>query len=72
MRMVIKKFIFGFEESYGYLAGTFVKDKDAVLASMLIAEMAAIINPEICHYTKDFWKFLDKYGHTLEVLSISL
>ena len=36
-----KKFIFGFEESYGYLAGTFVRDKDAVLASMLIAEMAA-------------------------------
>lgn len=36
-----KKFIFGFEESYGYLAGTFVRDKDGVSASMLIAEMAA-------------------------------
>lgn len=34
-----EKFIFGFEESYGYLAGTFVRDKDAVVASMLIAEV---------------------------------
>lgn len=34
-------FIFGYEESYGYLAGTFVRDKDAVIASMLICEMAA-------------------------------
>lgn len=32
--------IFGFEESYGYLAGTYVRDKDAVVASMLICEMA--------------------------------
>ena len=34
-------FIFGFEESYGFLAGTSVRDKDAVLASMLICEAAA-------------------------------
>ena len=34
-----KQFIVGFEESYGYLAGDFVRDKDAVIASMLIAEM---------------------------------
>lgn len=34
-----KTYLFGFEESYGYLAGTFVRDKDAVIASMLIAEM---------------------------------
>ena len=34
-----KQFIVGFEESYGYLAGDFVRDKDAVVASMLIAEM---------------------------------
>lgn len=33
-------FILGFEESYGYLAGTYARDKDAVIASMLIAEMA--------------------------------
>lgn len=35
------RFIFGFEESYGYLAGTYVRDKDAIVASMLICEMAA-------------------------------
>ncbi|MDO3412103.1 phospho-sugar mutase [Saccharibacillus sp. CPCC 101409] len=34
-------FLFGYEESYGYLAGTYARDKDAVLASMLIAEAAA-------------------------------
>ncbi len=36
-----REFAFGYEESYGYLAGTFVRDKDAVIASMLICEMAA-------------------------------
>ena len=35
------RYIFGFEESYGYLAGGYVRDKDAVVASMLICEMAA-------------------------------
>lgn len=39
------RFVFGFEESYGYLAGSYVRDKDAVVASMLICEMAA-------HYKK--------------------
>ena len=34
-------FLFGYEESYGYLAGTFVRDKDAVISSVLIVEMAA-------------------------------
>ena len=34
-------FIFGFEESYGYLKGTYARDKDSVVASMLITEMAA-------------------------------
>lgn len=35
------RYVFGFEESYGYLSGTYVRDKDAVVASMLICEMAA-------------------------------
>lgn len=35
------RFLFGFEESYGYLAGPYVRDKDAVVSSMLICEMAA-------------------------------
>lgn len=37
----VERFIFGFEESYGYLAGPYVRDKDAVIGSMLICEMAA-------------------------------
>ncbi len=36
-----ERYVLGFEESYGYLSGTYVRDKDAVNASMLIAEMAA-------------------------------
>ncbi len=40
-----ERYILGFEESYGYLTGTYVRDKDAVNASMLIAEMTA-------HYKK--------------------
>ena len=36
-----ERFIFGFEESYGYLSGSYVRDKDAVVASMLICEMAS-------------------------------
>lgn len=35
------RYLFGFEESYGYLSGTYVRDKDAVVASMLVCEMAA-------------------------------
>ena len=35
------RYIFGFEESYGYLGGTYVRDKDAVIGSMLICEMVA-------------------------------
>ena len=36
-----ERFLFGFEESYGYLSGTYVRDKDAVVGSMLIVEMAS-------------------------------
>ena len=38
-----KKFVFGFEESCGYLKGTYCRDKDAVVASMLVCEMAAAL-----------------------------
>lgn len=36
----LERFIFGFEESYGYLAGSHARDKDAIVASMLICQMA--------------------------------
>ncbi|WP_128896769.1 phospho-sugar mutase [Longirhabdus pacifica] len=37
----VKQFVFGYEESYGYLAGTYARDKDAIIASMLISEAVA-------------------------------
>ena len=40
------KFIFGFEESCGYLKGTYARDKDAVVASMLVCEMAASLKKQ--------------------------
>lgn len=46
-------FLFGYEESYGYLSGTHARDKDAVVASMLFAEM-------VCYYTDMGVKVYDK------------
>ena len=46
-------FLFGYEESYGYLSGTHARDKDAVVASMLFAEM-------VCYYTDKGVKVYDK------------
>ncbi len=40
------RFLFGFEESCGYLKGTYARDKDAVVASMLVCEMAAALKKE--------------------------
>lgn len=63
-----KTYLFGFEESYGYLAGNFVRDKDAVIAAMLVCEM--------CLYYKEQGKSLydalielyEKYGYFKETL----
>lgn len=61
-----RQFVFGFEESYGYLAGSFVRDKDAVIACMLICEMAAYYASQ--HMT--LWDALQgiyaKYGYSAE------
>ncbi|NLD50069.1 MAG: phospho-sugar mutase, partial [Clostridiaceae bacterium] len=61
-----KKYLFGFEESYGYLAGTFVRDKDAVVASMLIAEMAAYYKSRDMSLYEGLMEIFEKYGYTLE------
>ncbi len=57
------RFVFGFEESYGYLGGTYVRDKDAVIASMLICEMVAYYKAQ----GKNLIEVLDglyrKYGY---------
>jgi len=61
-----KKYLFGFEESYGYLAGTSVRDKDAVVASMLIVEMAAYYKSRGMSLYDGLMELLKKYGYTIE------
>lgn len=59
-------FLFSFEESIGYLIGTHVRDKDAVVASMLIAEMAAFYESKGSSLYKELIKIYEKYGWRLE------
>ena len=62
----LKKYIFGFEESYGYLAGTFARDKDAVVASMLIGEMAAYYRSRGMSLYEGLQEIFKKYGYYVE------
>ena len=59
------RFIFGFEESYGYLAGPYVRDKDAVVASMLICEMAAYYRSQGSSIKERLEEIYSKYGRYL-------
>jgi phosphoglucomutase len=61
-----KKFIFGFEESYGYLAGTFSRDKDGVVTSMLAAEMAAYYKSRGMSLFDGLLELFEKYGFSVE------
>jgi len=61
-----KKYLFGFEESYGYLAGTFARDKDGVVASMLIAEMAAYYKSRNMSLYEGLQELYKKYGYYIE------
>lgn len=66
-------FIFGLEESYGYLAGTFVRDKDAVIASTLIAEMALYCKEKGLTLYEALIELYEKFGYTQEkLISIEL
>ncbi|MBR3268954.1 MAG: phospho-sugar mutase [Oscillospiraceae bacterium] len=56
------RYLFGFEESYGYLAGTYVRDKDAVVASMLIVEMAAFYRTQGISMMQARENLYKKYG----------
>lgn len=56
------EFIFGYEESYGYLSGDFVRDKDAVIASMLICEMAACYKKKDMTLYEGLMELYSKYG----------
>ena len=60
------EYIFGFEESYGYLAGTYARDKDAVVAAMLIAEMAADYKEQGLTLYEGLISLYEKYGYYLE------
>ena len=63
-----ERFIFGFEESYGYLAGTYVRDKDAVVASMLICEMAAYYRSIGSSIKACLEEIYETYGHYLNAV----
>lgn len=56
------RYIFGFEESYGYLAGSYVRDKDAVVASMLICEMASYYRTKGISMLQARTNLYEKYG----------
>jgi phosphoglucomutase len=58
-----KSFLFGYEESIGYLAGDFVRDKDAVIASMLICEMAAYYHQKGLNLLQALENLYQKYGY---------
>ena len=61
----VDRFIFGFEESYGYLAGPYVRDKDAVIGSMLICEMAAYYRSIGSSIKQRLEEIYEKYGRYL-------
>ena len=61
----VERFILGFEESYGYLAGPYVRDKDAVVASMLICEMAAYYRSIGSSVKQRMEEIYAKYGRYL-------
>ncbi len=63
-----ERYVLGFEESYGYLSGTYVRDKDAVNASMLIAEMAAYYKKQgktLIDCIKEIYSQYGLYTHKL-------
>ena len=62
----IGTYLFGFEESYGYLKGTYARDKDAVVATMLIAEMTLYYKEKGSSLAEQLDNIYDKYGYYLE------
>jgi phosphoglucomutase len=59
-------FVLGFEESYGYLKGTYCRDKDAVVASLLICEMAAYYRKHSMTLIDALYGIYEKYGYFKE------
>jgi phosphoglucomutase len=68
-----KRFFFGYEESYGYLAGDGAKDKDAVVASALIVKMAEYYDQKEMTLADRLAELNNKHGYCLETLhSVSI
>ncbi|MEW8956639.1 phospho-sugar mutase [Clostridium sp.] len=68
-----KNYLFGFEESYGYLAGTFVRDKDAVIAASLICEMTLYYKEKGLSLYEALTNLYNTYGYSKEdLVSIEL
>jgi phosphoglucomutase len=63
-----KTYLFGFEESYGYLAGDFVRDKDAVIAAMLVCEMCLYYKEQGKSLYDALMELYEKYGYFKESL----
>lgn len=61
-----KTYVFGYEESIGYNAGVFVRDKDAVSSAMILAEMAAYYNKQGKTLIDVLYELFEKYGHYAE------
>ena len=59
-------YLFGFEESYGYLKGTYARDKDAVVATMLIAEMTLYYREKGITLSEQMENIYKKYGYYVE------
>ena len=62
----LKNYVMGFEESFGYLIGTFVRDKDAVVACMMLAEMAAFYKKKGMTLYDALQSLYAKYGYCFE------
>lgn len=63
-----KEFVFGFEESYGYLAGTAIRDKDAVLASLLVSQVASYYKDRGLTLVDRLDELLAEHGYFLQDL----
>lgn len=67
------RFVFGFEESCGYLKGTYARDKDAVVASMLTCDLAAALKREGTNLAEHMDALYSRFGwHEARVLSCEL
>ncbi len=63
-----ENFVFGLEESYGYLKGTYTRDKDAVVSAMLIAELAADCKSKGISLYEKLTELYEEYGYHIEAL----